>query len=400
MRKFLYKAKNSSGQVVTGTVNAGSEGEAQKILSDHNFVVLDISLAKGKSIASYFGSKIKAKDRALFARQLATMLSAGLELPKAIKVTATQAKSDKIRAVYLDVYRKIEEGDSFSGALARHPSSFDKVFVSIIAAGEATGKLDTVLTQLAEQLENDTNFVGKIRGAMYYPALVLSALVVIGGYLMVSVIPQLKGLFESAGAQLPIATRVLMTISDFMVTKWWVVLIILAALIVFFRYYLKSDMGRSLKDSLQLKTPGLKTLFEGMYMYRFTRIMSMLVGAGVPLLDALKIGGSTIQNTIYSKSIEKMINQVEKGIPLSTQMAKDPMFPPLVGQMAAVGEETGQLDKVLSKVSDYYEESTNQFIKTISTLVEPIILIIIGCAVGFIVFAVMVPIYQISQVVS
>jgi type II secretory pathway component PulF len=399
MKAFLYKAKNNRGQIVTGTVKAENEMLAEKLLMSHNFAVLDLVAQKseGMNMNSLFETRVSSRDKALFARQLSTMISAGLELSRAIKVVSTQARNDKVRSVYLNIYKDIEEGLSFSGALAKHPREFDPIFISVINAGEATGKLDVVLNQLAEQLESDNNFSGKVKGALYYPAFILVALVGIGIYMMVAVIPTLKGVFASAGAQLPIATRILIGMSDFFVKFWWLVLLIAIGLGSFIYYWLRSKTGGEFKDMLQIKTPGFKKLYGGMYMYRFTTVLSMLIGAGVPLLDALKIGGTTLNNGVYEESVARIISQVEKGVPLSVQLSKETIFPALVGQMAAVGEETGQIDKVLDKVADYYGEQTDEMIKTISTLVEPIVIVIMGLGVAFLVFAILVPIYNVSQ---
>jgi type IV pilus assembly protein PilC len=398
MKTYLYKAKNSRGEIITGTVKAANEIEAEGVLVKHNLVALDIASQKSGGVSFIgFGKKVNFKDRAIFARQISTMISAGLPLPKAIKITSTQARNDFLKNIYTEIFKDLEEGFSFSNALAKHPEAFDKVFISIVTAGESTGKLDTVLKQQADQLENDNNFMGKVKGAMFYPAFILVALVAIATYMLIVVIPQLKTIFDSAGANLPLATRMLLAMSDFVKTKWWLVLVMMVVLAVAGKFWFSSSSGVRTKDELQLKIPVVKKLFEGIYMYRFTKVMAMLIGAGVPLLDALKIGGSVMNNSVYESSIIRAANQVEKGIPLSVQLSKDPTFPAFIGQMAAVGEETGQLDGVLSKVADYYEEATDQMVKTISTLVEPIVLILMGIGVAFLVFAVLVPIYNIAQ---
>lgn len=396
MKKYLYKAKNNKGEVLTGTVKAENDLDAEEILLRHGLSVIDMVQEKGFSIR-FFQSRITMKDKALFARQLSTMVSAGLELSKAIKVSTAQARTDRIRSMLLDIYNDLEEGNSFSASLAKHSDAFDPVFISVVAAGEATGKLDVVLKQLADQLENDNNFVAKIRGAMYYPAFILCALVGIASYMLVKVVPQIKGLFDSAHTKLPAATRALLAISNFMIHSWWIALIVAVGLIIFLRYWAGSKSGGKVRDMLQIKLPVIKNLYENIYMYRFSRVMSMLVGTGVPLLEALKIAATTMNNGIYERSIARIIGQVEKGVPLSVQLSKDPIFPQLIGQMAAVGEETGQLDNVFSKVADYYEDASEQMVRTVSTLIEPAILLVIGAGVAFIVFAILVPIYQISQ---
>ena len=399
MKKFLYKAKGANGKIVTGTVTASNEFEAENVLMKHNLIAMELRSAAVSPInfLSFLGTKIGSKDKAVFARQLSTMIGAGLTLPKSIKVASTQARTERLRSIYLDVYKDLEEGTSFSIALSKHPEAFDQVFVSVVGAGEATGKLDVVLKQIAQQLENDNNFVAKVKGAMYYPAFILLALVGIGTYMMVKVIPTLKGLFDQQGVSLPIATKILLSLSDFLVNSWWAALMIVVGVVVFLKFFFDSDSGAAVKDKLQIKTPGFKKLYENMYMYRLTQVLSMLLGAGVPLLNALKIGATVVNNGVYEEGLLDVVKYVERGVPLSAQLMKNPLFPELIGQMAAVGEETGQLDQVLLKVSDYYAEATDQMIKTISTLIEPMILVVMGAAVAFLVFAVLVPIYQVSQ---
>jgi type II secretory pathway component PulF len=226
---------------------------------------------------------------------------------------------------------------------------------------------------------------------------IFGVLIIAGIAMLTFVVPKLKSMFDSAGGDLPIITKILLGLSAFFQVWWWLVLIIFAGGIVFIINWIKTDAGSRVFHNLQITLPGLKNIYEGMYMYRFTRIMSMLIGAGVPLLDALRIGGSVIDNVIYEDSLSYISSQVEKGVPLSVELLKDPFFPPLIGQMVAVGEETGELDKVLGKVSDYYEESTTDITKTISSLVEPAVLVIVGLAVAFMVFAIYLPIYQINQ---
>lgn len=398
MKTYLYKAKNSRGEIITGTVKAANEIDAENVLVKHNLIALDLTSEKSTGIGVIgFGKKVSSKDRAIFARQISTMISAGLPLPKAIKITSTQARNEFLRNIYTEIFKDLEEGLSFSNALAKHPEAFDKVFISIVTAGESTGKLDVVLKQQADQLENDNNFIGKVRGAMYYPGFILVALIAIATYMLIAVIPQLKSIFDSAGANLPVATKMLLAISDFVRMKWWLVLVVVIIGGVILKLWSDSNSGARTKDQLQLSIPGIKKMYEGIYMYRFSKVMAMLIGAGVPLLDALKIGGSVMNNTVLESSIMTAASQVEKGVPLSVQLSKDPVFPPFLGQMASVGEETGQLDGVLNKVADYYEEATDQMIKAIATLVEPVVLILMGIGVAFLVFAVLVPIYNIAQ---
>jgi len=400
MARFLYKAKNNKGEIVTGTVRANNVPEAEKILIDHNLVATDIIIQKKQTLGHIFLGRVSVKDKAVFSRQLATMLSAGLPLTKAITILAKQAKSENLRTVFVEIYKDLEEGYSLSAALSKHPQVFDRVYVSVVNSGESTGKLDVVLNELAEELENDDQFISKVKGALYYPGFIFLVLILAGIFMLTFVIPKLRVMFDQSNQKLPLITQMLLGLSTFMVNWWWLILIFLALLIAFFRYWSETDGGARFIHNLQLTVPGVSGIFKGIYMYRFTRVMSMLIGAGVPLLDALRIGSAVIDNSIYEESIMEVANQVEKGVPLSVQLLKDPFFPPLVGNMVSVGEETGELDKVLDKVSKYYAQTTGDTTKAISSLVEPAVLILVGLGVAFMVFAIYLPIYQMNQAVS
>ncbi len=397
MAKFLYKAKNDKGQIVTGTVSARDQFEAEKALLDNKLFAIDIALESKFSLGTIFKQKISLKDRSLFARQLATMISSGLTLTKALSIVVKQARNDRLKEIYHDVYQDLEEGYSFSSALNKHPEAFDRVFIAIVKSGETTGNLETVLEQTAERLEKDSNMVSKIKGAMYYPVFIFVALIAIGTYMMVKVIPQLKGVFSQAGANLPLPTRMLIALSDFLTERWWLALIILVIIIVGMRYWIISDVGAKTINKWQLSTPGIKGLSLGLYMSRFSRVLEMLIMAGVPLIEALKIVSATMNNQVLEEGINQMVVEVERGVPLSVPLQKNRYFPGMVGQMVAVGEQTGKLDQVLTKVAEYYEEETSEKIRALSTLIEPIVLVIIGVGVAFLVFAVLLPIYNIAQ---
>ncbi|MCX6808514.1 MAG: type II secretion system F family protein [Candidatus Berkelbacteria bacterium] len=397
MARFLYKAKNNQGEVVTGTVMAPNHFDAEQVLIKHNLVPTDIVLDHQISFFSRFFGRVSAKDKAVIARQLATMLSAGLPLAKAITILTKQAKNESQRKIFLEIYKDIEQGYSFSVALSRHPQAFDRVFVSIVNAGESTGKLDIVLKELANQLERDSSFNSKVKGSLAYPGFIFVAVIVAAFVMMVVVVPKLKTMFDSQSMSLPMTTKLLISTSDFVGAYWWLLVLLIIGVYMGFRFWIATYEGGRIFHRIEMKIPGLKTILEGLYMYRFTRILAMLSGAGVPLLDSLHIAGSVIDNPVYEASIRNVSVQIEKGVPLSVQLLKEPIFPQLIGNMVAVGEETGELDKVLDKVADYYEEATNDMVKIVTSLVEPAVLILVGLAVAFIVFAIYLPIYQLNS---
>jgi len=397
MAKFLYKAKNKRGEIVTGTVKSLTEEDAEKVLSRHNLKALKIVPEEEKRLLPFFALKVSPREKAIFSRQLSTMLSAGLPLTKALSILSANLENDHLKQVLQEIYTDVEEGYSFSSALSKHPQVFDKVYVSVMSSGETTGRLDLVLGQMATQLENESSFIAYIKGALYYPLFILIALIIIGGYMLTTVVPKLKVMFDQMGQELPLTTQILLSMSVFMQRFWFVVLLLLVFIVVLVRLWLQTEPGARFVNKAELKIPGLNSLFVSLYMNRFARVMELLVGAGVPILDSLKIGSTVINNIVYEDSLSNVISQVEKGVPLSLQLSKENIFPPLVSQMISVGEETGELDKVLGKIAEYYEQSVNQNIKVISTLIEPVILIIIGLAVAFMVFSIILPIYNIAQ---
>ncbi len=397
MTKFVYKAKDETGKIVTGTVQASSDFDAKTILQKNKLTPLEIVPENQMTTPTIFQPKITVKDRAVFARQLATTVGAGVTLIKSMSILAKQARNDRLKTIFFAVYKDLQEGYSFSNALAKHPEAFDKVFISVVKSGESSGNLDIVLGQLAENLEASQSFNLKLKGALYYPVFIIIALIGVGTYMLITVIPRLEELFLQAGTELPFATRVLIALSNFLTNQWWAVIIILLVIIFGGRYWLLSDSGSRTIDIWKLKIPVVKELSTGLYMSSFTRIMEMLIRSGVPILDSLRISSNTINNIIYEDSINRVAIEVERGVPLSIPLEKDPIFPKLISQMVAVGEQTGKLDVILDKVAIYYEQETSEKIKSISTLLEPIILLIVGIGVAFLIFAVLMPIYNIAQ---
>jgi len=397
MGKFLYKAKNDKGEIVSGTVEAPNESAAERVLYKNKLFVTELKADNVFFARSIFKRKVSLRDKAVFARQLATMIESGLPLTKSISIQISQTDAEHLKNIYQEIYTDLEEGHAFSTALSKHPEAFDQVFVSVVKSGETTGNLEVVLKQMADRYENDYTFISQIKSAMYYPIFILVALLVIATYMLMKVIPQLESLFIQSGAELPWATSALLAISRFLVSKWWIVLVAIVIIVYLVRLWINTDQGKKTINQWQIQIPGVKDLSESIYMSRFARVMEMLIQAGVPILDALKISSTTINNVIYKESIEEMSTEVERGIPLSVPLQRDRVFPSLVGQMVGVGEQTGKLDKIMGKMGAYYEEESGRKIKTVSSLVEPIILVIIGMGVAFLVFAILLPIYNIAQ---
>ncbi len=349
-----------------------------------------------KDIELPFLSRVSVKDKAFLARQLATMLDSGLSIDKALSVFINQTKNTKLKKVLTLILGDVEGGLSFSDAMKKHQDIFDQVYISIVVSGEAVGKLAEVLRKLAINLEKQDKFAGMIKSALYYPGFVLIVLVIIVYIMITQVIPPLKEIFDEYGSQLPWTTRNLMAISGFMAEYWWLFIIGMILLVVVVYFYLKTDGGKYTLAKIEIKMP--LDIGKDVYMTRFAQTLSMLLVSGTPIIKALDITAEVMNNIIYEAIIKNAASQMERGIPLSIPLEKQVEFSPLVPQMIRVGEETGKLDQVLNNLSKYFEDEANTKLKNINSLIEPALIVVIGLGVAFIVFAIIMPIYQLVQI--
>ncbi len=398
MGKFIYEAKNDKGQLVRGEVQAATEVAAEKALMKNNLVVTDLQPEKSVLAIMGFFNKIGIKDRASFARQLATMIDAGLPLVQALNIIALQTKNPNLRAVLATVVRDIESGYSFSTALAKHPNAFNRVFISVVRSGEATGKLDEVLLEMANQFEKDAAFAGKIKGALAYPAFIISAMIVVGGLMMIKVVPTIKNVFEEADTELPVLTRLLIALSDFLVKYWYFAILIVVAILLLVRFYLKTESGKRLLDKLELTVPIFAATSTSIIMARMTRTLGLLISSGIPILEALHIVSEAIGNYVYQQGLAEVRAEVERGIPMSVPLMKNTAFPVLFGQMVSVGEQTGRMDAMMMNLAKYYSDEADNKLKSMSSLIEPVVMVILGVGVALLIFAILVPIYNISSI--
>ncbi len=346
-------------------------------------------------------SRVTNRDKVFFTRQLSVMVSAGLTVDNAINLLKSQTKNPKLKKLLNQVHQDILGGDQLSVALSKFPKVFDKFFIAVVRSGETLGKLDIVLKHLADRLEFFQTFSGKIKSALAYPIFIIVAMIGIVVLMMVQVVPVLKTIFEEAGAELPLLTRIVMAISDFIVNQWLLLIIIIvvlgASLVSFFRY---TGKGRFWWDVIKLKTPIVSYVSYDVYMSRFSRTMGMLINAGVPIIEAIKITDDVTNNEIYSRIFKNAISQVERGIPLSIPLGKAKDIPVLVSQMIMIGEQTGRLEMLLNKLADFYEEETDRKIKTVSNLIEPVTIVIVGGGVFVILYSVLYPIYSLTAIIK
>lgn len=403
MEKYVYEARDTAGKIVKGMVEADSSEAAEDVLKYNQLFVIDIKLYQTfeskifSIIKSIFGG-VKVRDKAVFARQLSTMINAGLPLMDALKYIVKQTKNKDMVLATLKIIALIERGKSFSFALEQLSGIFPNVFVSMVRSGEASGKLDKVLTDLADQMESNYAMRSKIKGAMIYPAFILFTLFGVGVFALVFIIPKLEDVFMSSGAQLPAVTLFLIAVSRFVINYWYAVFVIIAALVIFIGYYINTDAGKRTTSKLALSFPVFKKINTGIYISSFSRTLGLLTSGGVPIIKSLAIVSKSIGNTVIEDKLKDAMMEVEKGIPLSLPISKIKYFPPLVSSMIAVGEQTGQLDKILLNIARIYEEDTNNLLKGLTSLLEPLIMLVVGIAVAFLAVAVILPIYQLTNV--
>lgn len=399
MAIFAYTARDEKNERVKGKVEARDERHAAQVLREKNLFVITLKAETTGSAISFLETmtnKVKRDDVVSFTQQLATMLNAGLPLTEGLELLKIQSKP-ALAKVISDVEREVQGGASLGDAMGKFPQAFSSVYVALVKTGEASGKLDTVLTRLAENEEKQRQFRSKTKGALIYPAIVVAAMGIVITILMVFVIPQMTQMYQSFGAELPFITQVLIAISDFFRATWLFVLVAIVGGGIFLWQWGKTPQGRLKIDQFLLKIPIFGKLRTETVMTEFTLTLSLLVGSGISILEALEIVSESVDNMVYREALQRVVKGVEKGLPLATMLARQQVFPALLSQMTSVGEETGELEGVLLKVSKYFEQITEQTIKNLTTAIEPLIMIVLGVVVGFIVLAVITPLYRITQ---
>lgn len=399
MLSYKYTARDpATGEYVKANVEAESELAAAKLIRKEGLVAIDIQLAErgASGIGSRF-NKVKAKDKVLFSRQLSTLINAGLPLVQSLRSVSEQTTSKPLKIVLAKVIGDVEAGSTLSAAMAKHPQVFNQVYISLIAAGEASGTLDKALERLAIQQEKDAELMSKIKGAMVYPVIVLLVMAGVLGFMLVKVLPQVQTLYEDLpGANLPIITRILLAISNFVIHQWWIVLIVLVVAAFFTTRWARTLGGKRVVDMWKMKAWPVGPLFMKMYMARFARTATTLVASGVPLLQVLQITSDAINNIHIQEAIMKASEKVKGGKALSDAITNDPNFLVLVPNMVRIGEQSGSLEAMLAKTADYYEKEVDDEVKSISTIIEPVLMVVLGVVAFIIVAAVLLPIYGLA----
>lgn len=401
MSFFNYKVKNKQGKTVQGVIEAPSFEAAQEELQEKKFIILNLEekvseLNVVDRTLGYF-NRVSSKEIVFFSRQLSVMVSATVPLVRALRILVKQTESSYFKEVVADIATEVDGGKKLSQAVARYPRIFDHFFIHMIRSGETTGRLDEVLNYLADQKEKDYALNSRIISAMVYPVFIVFGLIVVGIVMMVKVVPQLTSVLIESGAEIPLATRILMGISEVAQHYWWLVIIIFALLAVMFTFYRRTKAGAWYIDLVKIKIPVFGTIFKKIYLARFSRGLANLLSAGVPITKALEIMAEVVSNQVYRDVIYRTSREVEVGNSVASVFIEDKNIPPMLSHMLIVGEETGRMDQVLKKTADFYSLEVETATASLVSLVEPVIMIILGAGVAFLVVSILMPMYSLTE---
>ena len=400
--RYTYRVRDQRGALVTGEIVADSQELVMTRLREMHYIPLEIK-QKREGLKREFSlrpGRVKLKDLAIFSRQFATMVNSGLPLLRTLSILEEQTDSKELAKKIGEVRLDVERGSSLSGALARHEKTFPTLYVSMCRAGEASGTLDQVLLRLADTLEKEVSLRQKIKSAMTYPTVVFAMVILILAAMLLFVVPTFEDLYASLGGTLPLPTRMLLATSE-IVRKFILVFIGAFVLLIFlFRRWIKTDRGRAAFDRFKLRLPIFGSLFQKTALARFARTLGVLNRSGVPILQALDIVQETVRNEVVAKAVREVQAGVKEGESIAAPLANHKVFPPMVVQMMAVGEETGALDTMLEKIADFYEEEVSTAVESLTSLIEPLLIAVVGGAVGVIVISLYLPLFRIVELIK
>ncbi len=395
MKKFSYEARDqATNKIVKSTVQADSENGAAKLLVKQGFTPLSIKeTAEGGFLAKITG-RITVKDRVVFMRQLSTLIAAGLPLSQSLHTVHDQTENKQFQTVLQEVIGSVEGGKSLSDSFKKHPDVFNPVIIALVSAGEASGTLDESLHRVADQQEKDAATMSKIKGALTYPVIVLVVIFGVMAFMLFTVVPQVEKLYHDLKKELPFITQIMVSVADFLANFWWIVLIAAGVGIYFLTQYLKTENGIKALDTFKLNVPIFNKMFRKLYMARFARTGQTLLASGVSMLDMLGITAKAVNNVVLSKGILHAAEKVKGGKALSVAIQPEAYILPLVPQMISIGEQSGRIDEMMGKVAQVYEDELDEQIRTISTSIEPILMVVLAVVAGGMVGAILLPIYS------
>lgn len=395
MRKFSYEARDSAtDKIVKSVVQADTENSAARLLIEQGFVPIDVKeVIEGGNFFGKLSGRITTKDKIVFTRQLATLIGAGLPLSQSMRTVLEQTENKKLQGVIQEIIADVEGGRQLSDSFAKHPEVFDKVFIALVSAGEASGTLDDALKRVAAQQEKDAATMSKIKGALTYPIIVLFVIAGVMGFMLFTVVPQVEKLYRDMKKELPFLTQLMVDTTELIKNFWWLIAIILGIGIYFLLQYLKTDNGIKVKDTFKLNAPLFGKMFRKLYMARFTRTGQTLLGTGVAMLDMLRISSDSVNNSIIAGSITRAAEKVKGGKALSVALQPEDYIMTMVPQMIRIGEQSGKIDEMMGKTAQVYEDELDEEIRTISTAIEPILMVVLAIVAGGMVGAILLPIY-------
>ncbi len=399
---YAYKVRDKSGNLVTGELIGDSEGLVMTKLREMGMTPIEVKKARSgmKMEINLRPGRVKLKDLAVFSRQFATMVNSGLPILRALAILGDQTENKELAKVLVEVRLDVEQGQSLSGAMSKHPKAFSDLYVAMVKSGETGGVLDNVLLRLADNIEKDVELRRKVKSAMTYPLVVVILVTGILAAMLLFVVPQFKSIYAQLGGKLPLPTQILLSISNAVRGYWFVFVALGFGGSFAFRRYKKTDRGRAQMDAVKIKAPIFGPLFHKTALARFSSTLGMLLRSGVPILQALDIVSDTTNNKVISKAVVDVQSSVREGESIAKPLSKHAVFPPMVVQMLAVGEETGAVDTMLDKVADFYNSEVSASVDALTSLIEPLLIAIIGGAVGAAVIALYMPMFNIIKLIK
>ena len=402
MTMFDYKVRDRKGEVVTGSLEGESIQSVAERLRQVGLTPVDVK-QHGTGLKMEIVLRpghVDMKDLAVFSRQFATMVNAGLPILRCVSVLADQTESTELAKVLRKVRTDVEQGTSLTAALARHPKTFSNLFVAMIRTGETTGALGEVLEELAKQIEKETTLRGKVKSAMTYPIAVVGLVLVIMAAMLLLVVPQFKSIYAELNAPLPLPTRMLLAASTFVQAAWWILILAAVGAAIGLRRWIKTSAGRLRWDQLKISAPIIGSLFHKVAMARFSTTLSLMLRSGVPILQALDVVKDTVNNAVVARALDEVKGSVREGESVSRPLGRHPVFPTMVVQMLSVGEDSGSVDTMLGKVADFYNEEVSAAVDSLTSLIEPALILVIGVVVGLSVISLYLPMFNIINLIQ
>lgn len=396
---YTYKARDKSGNLVNGTLEADSEGLVLQRLREMGYSPLEASKkSSGMNLEiNLRPGRVKLKEVAVFSRQFATMVNSGLPILRALAILGEQTDSKELKKAIIGVRMEVEHGSSLSGGMSKWPKAFNDLYIAMVKSGETGGMLDEVLLRLADEIEKEVHLRQKIKSAMTYPIAVVGLVFLIMSAMLLFVVPQFQSIYGELGGTLPLPTRVLLGMSTIFKSYWWIVLALAIGFVQFLKRYKKTEKGRSQIDSFKLRVPIFGNLFHKTALSRFSSTLGMLLKSGVPILQAMDIVVDTVNNRVISRAVVDVQASVREGESIAKPLARHAVFPPMVVQMLSVGEETGQVDTMLNKVAIFYDNEVEAMVDALTSLIEPLLIAVIGGCVGAAVIALYMPMFDIIK---